>query len=153
MRTHKTYRPAWREMGWWKWLSVLLVSYSLVLVVPYILFGGGSHEMRGAERTGALGECGYAIGVERTETAVRVTARLDPICALTIEEPVIELLNATGDIVASAPLRGNPNALTARLRLDADNEQLATQISLKSKSIDGSVDIKTWQLSELTPDT
>lgn len=151
MSAYKTYRPAWREMGWWKWLSVLLVSYSLVLIVPYILFGGGYHEIVGAERTGKLSDCRYTIGVERTEALVRVTAQLDPICALTTEKPVVEILNASGDVIASAPLRGNPNALTASLRFDVENGKLATQLTLRSNSIDGSTATEVWKLSDLTP--
>lgn len=138
-------------MGWWKWVSILLITYSLVLIVPYILFGGGSHQLGGTTRTGQLAGCRFALGADVGEAAISITAKVDPACASVIEQPTVELLNTTGDVVASAALRGNPNALVARLRLDRNSDTAANRLVLKSKALDGSQDRRVWLLSDLTP--
>lgn len=135
-------------MGWWRWLSILLIAYSLILIVPYVLFGGGSHAIVGAAFEVKLAGCRVQLGADVRDKAVRVTAKIDPACSLTIEPPTIELLDKAGSVVASSKLRGNPNMLSARLRFD-DGQPNPVSLVLKTSNLAGGTFRQLWHLTDL----
>lgn len=147
MSLPKTYRPAWREMGWWRWLSILLVTFSLVLIIPYSMLAGGSHELTGEVKSGTLAGCAYDMGLAARDGQVRVTVKFDARCALEIEAPTLQLLDAEGIVLAQEGFDGNPNALTVRLRFDPATDAVPAAIVLASQTIGGAIDQDTWPMS------
>ena len=148
MSLPKKYRPAWKGMGWWRWLSIILIAYSLILIVPYVLFGGGSHAIVGTTVEVELAGCRVRLGADIKDNSVRVTAKIDPACSLTIEPPTVELLDSAGSIVTSSTLRGNPNMLSTRLRFD-EGQPVPVSLTLKTSNLDGGIFRQLWHLTDL----
>lgn len=151
MSLPKKYRPAWKGMGWWRWLSILLIVYSLVLIVPYVLYGGGSHEIVGTRKSDKLGGCDFELGVIEQEGVLRFTMKADASCVRGFAQPTLELLNPSKVLLKSIKFRGNPNALTARLPLkDIQLADIATLV-MRSETSDGSPLMKRWPFTDFRP--
>ena len=148
MSMPKKYRPAWKGMGWWRWLSIILVAYSLALIVPYIMFAGGSHTITGTAFEVELADCPVQFGANIKDKTIRVTAKIDPACSLDIEPPTVELLDSAGSIVTSSKLRGNPNMLSARLRFDKEKSSPVSLV-LKTSNLAGGIFQQHWHLTDL----
>ena len=116
----RAYRPAWRGMGIWKWLSLAGVLFSLAIIAPYVRLAGGSFHIRGDRIEGILAGCTLHLGLLREDNGVRITAQMDPVCARRVDTPTVRLRARGGATLSEASLKGGPNSLRAVLSLAQD---------------------------------
>ncbi len=118
--------PALRRMGFWKWPSLALLLFSLGMIWPYAQRGGGAHKLNGpVQGAGWLNGCALAFAANPSETAWRVTARLEPACGSNLPRLQIALLSADGHSLANAAVSGGPNDLSGTLPRHSDAVSLA----------------------------
>lgn len=109
-------RPAWAGMGAWKWPCLLLLAYWALILYPYIDRSGGSNGMGEDAVAARLHDCPIDYEVRRADGAVTVLARLAAACALDMAPPQAALIDAGGQTLARAAMRGSPGGLRARLK-------------------------------------
>ena len=133
--TVRRARPAWRGMGLWKWPAIGLILFCLVIITPYARRAGGIGGMKGAVQSSHLGACRLQYTMRPVKESVIVAARLAPDCAVGFAAPNVSIVDASGAVVETQPLRGNPNALKARLRAPADRAGL--RLVIEAETVDG----------------
>ena len=116
----RVYRPAWRSMGVWKWLSLAGVLFSLAIIVPYARLAGGSFHILGDRIEGILAGCVVHLGLVREDNSVRITAQMNPVCARRVDTPMVRLRGKDGTTLSEATLKGGPNGQRAVLALAQD---------------------------------
>lgn len=133
MTKAKPYRPALAEMGRWKWLAIGLVAIPVVLTGPYALQSGG--RKNGLDATSAeatLADCPFRYAMKTAKDKVSVTASFHGGCSALLSKPFLRLINATGEDVAKAALKGQATALRASVSIP--NTALPTQVYLEANS-------------------
>lgn len=114
-------RPAWTGMGWWKWLSILLVSCCLLMIGPYAYTGGGgSNNLDKSAQRADLNGCPLDYHLRVEDKTVTLSGRLAPHCATALLAPTVRAVDAQNRIVVESPLRGGPNSLRGRIELPVD---------------------------------
>ena len=128
-------------MGSWKWPSLLLLAYCLVLIVPYAYTGGGgSNGLRADVTEISLHGCPFQIDARRDEASLNVRARLAPSCAFGQSIPNVALIRVDGDVLAETALRGHPNNLRARLSAPDSSDAGALRLAFTSDALNGETD-------------
>ncbi len=145
----KKFRPALKEMGFWKWPSILLVVFSLGMIVLYFEYAAGSHPIIGREQSGLIAGCDYRIGFIRSEAGVEVTAQVAPKCSKIIARPHVELRLMNGDILSHAELRGGQNQLRTTLQIPENNMPKLYTVALVTNNLGAETHEITWKSTDL----
>ncbi|MEM6834865.1 MAG: hypothetical protein ACFBZ9_02740 [Sphingomonadales bacterium] len=116
MAKAKKLRPAWSEMGRWRWLAIVLVSIPVLLTGPYAMNSGGMGNGVGPDaRTVMLGACPFRFQPQVKESRVIIKALLDGGCATALTQPELVWLEKPEQATAAVPFKGFPTALTGSI--------------------------------------
>ncbi|MGF1456919.1 MAG: hypothetical protein ACFB6R_16250 [Alphaproteobacteria bacterium] len=124
-------------MGPWKWLSLVLLLYCLVICVLYIERAGGSNGMGDNGISASLGGCPIDVQLVEGGEGLTIRMRIDPQCAIGLSRPTLSLVSATGTVLQDRPFRGGATSLTARLGAPAVSPDSGTRVEISAVDTSG----------------
>lgn len=133
----KKTRPVWQGMNFWKWPSIVLVLFCIVMIYPYATRGGGSNGMGANLAAADLDGCPLEYEVRATEDTLTVLGRIATHCAPTVTQPTVMLVDAGGDTLVQTAMRGGANSLRGRLTLPDNFDADQMQLTIVSTDLDG----------------
>ncbi len=145
--TKRTNRPAIDGMGLWKWPALGLLLFSIGMLVPYSRNGGRVEA--DSQEQGFVGEalgCDVRLHIRLAGRSANARGAMDRRCAAQVAGMTLRLIDARGEIFAERPLRGNPNALSARINCGA-GECAPARIELIAAGAAGEEERLSWSAS------
>lgn len=145
--TKRTNQPAIDGMGLWKWPALGLLLFSFGMLVPYSRNAGRVEaDTKDQVIAGQALGCDVRLHFRLARRSASARGMVDRRCAARIAGMTLRLIDAHGEVFAERPLRGNPNALSARINCGA-GECAPARIELIAASAVGEEERLSWSAS------